>query len=747
MMLAVLAVFLPAAAALTATEALGRPEPALMPINLTSTLKDPSVAPLRNKTLGVAVGAALQDKKVVLMSAHALGPKEASLQAAPCTACSDTPDSYMITTGKTCSGDTAWNWAFRNKCNTPSTSSYWTKNKFCRLSCYNNGVGYEGDVCCQSPPSPSPSPSPSPPPPDVCKLAVAEQWHSKSPNIFGLNQVVGPAFQIDYHEPALIEAAKIMNVGSLRYPGGTVANYWYIPNATFGLPCHHEGKTSHASGDEGVAGRHDKCNKKANVDRFNGYSAQGKQTMRHFYEGFGMASPTAEQKGPLWAINMLSVEREKVVEQIYYLSNMSTYFGIPVEFIEFGNEIFISSHYGDFFPNATSYWNAVSDGVALARVLLPHAKLATPIGYKFCKGHEDQEDGWDLELAQFAHMFDALAIHDYTACYQSIDEGPYADLDQRRQALLAWGSGVAIKHHNLLRRVFPNDADRLEFWVTEWGTTAWVGNPFMTIPEMNMSTTDFQRTGYSGIFAASYLLAALAPASAWTSRTTMMDMHTFVSDDSTGYGAESAQIMLANDTQPGQVKGRVCAMAQIFSHLAELTLLRSGGAVYLNASSSCGTLGFKLDRVKGSESLSCLQSVAFTEGGAESRFVAVASINRCLEPKAIVDFDTYPGRRGFHEDGLRGSRRGRLDCLRGSADRLQPPLGRAPCARAAHLPFCRASRLVRASADGTQHHHVCPGGHVTLAAASAAGAAATPNARRALPIAGAAACSVLTVHQ
>ena len=103
-----------------------------------------------------------------------------------------------------------------------------------------------------------------------------------------------------------------MRVGSLRYPGGTVANYWYMPNATFALPCEHPGKHSNATGAEGVVGGHNKCAHKRNVDVWNAYTSRGRQTMKNFYEGFGMASPTANKRGPLWVINMLTVKRDKV---------------------------------------------------------------------------------------------------------------------------------------------------------------------------------------------------------------------------------------------------------------------------------------------------------------------------------------------------------------------------------------------------------------------------------------------------
>eukprot|EP00966_Prymnesium_polylepis_P030749 715734-Prymnesium_polylepis.2 len=129
-------------------------------------------------------------------------------------------------------------------------------------------------------------------------------------------------------------------------------------------------------------------------------------------EGYAMASPTSNKMGPVWAVNILTVgykvyhDSSKVLEQIYFLSNMSVYYNVPVNFIEFGNEIFISSHYSAFYHNATEYVTAVRDGVALARRLLPHAKLAAPVGYRFCSPPEDKFDDFDVDLANYVSMFD-----------------------------------------------------------------------------------------------------------------------------------------------------------------------------------------------------------------------------------------------------------------------------------------------------------------------------------------------------
>eukprot|EP00966_Prymnesium_polylepis_P086568 2003486-Prymnesium_polylepis.1 len=64
----------------------------------------------------------------------------------------------MSRNGKQC---TTWSWAYTNRCN---SFAAWREAKYCQLSCFVNGNGYPGDVCCTTTPTGAPShPPPSPP--------------------------------------------------------------------------------------------------------------------------------------------------------------------------------------------------------------------------------------------------------------------------------------------------------------------------------------------------------------------------------------------------------------------------------------------------------------------------------------------------------------------------------------------------------------------------------------------------------
>merc|ERR1712194_4229 len=70
-------------------------------------------------------------------------PTEAFPSSPPspsCTICDDEPTKGMMKKGKSCTDI-----KLKKKCN---KNASWIKKGYCQLSCYNEGLGYDGDVCC-----------------------------------------------------------------------------------------------------------------------------------------------------------------------------------------------------------------------------------------------------------------------------------------------------------------------------------------------------------------------------------------------------------------------------------------------------------------------------------------------------------------------------------------------------------------------------------------------------------------------
>jgi len=71
--------------------------------------------------------------------------------SAACTECSDEPNAYMVGKDLVCD---EYPYAYTKLC---KHNANWAKQKFCQRSCFENGAGYNGDVCCAAaPPAPTP---------------------------------------------------------------------------------------------------------------------------------------------------------------------------------------------------------------------------------------------------------------------------------------------------------------------------------------------------------------------------------------------------------------------------------------------------------------------------------------------------------------------------------------------------------------------------------------------------------------
>ena len=56
--------------------------------------------------------------------------------------CTDQPNAYMDQNGLACDD---YPYAYDKLC---THNDNWRSRKFCQRSCYENGAGYDGDVCC-----------------------------------------------------------------------------------------------------------------------------------------------------------------------------------------------------------------------------------------------------------------------------------------------------------------------------------------------------------------------------------------------------------------------------------------------------------------------------------------------------------------------------------------------------------------------------------------------------------------------
>ena len=175
--------------------------------------------------------------------------------------------------------------------------------------------------------------------------------------IQGYNTVLGPVINLTYYDTALELSVKKLYVGSLRYPGGTVANYWNITNASYVVPCQTE--------------EYNYCYRQRVVSKL------PKQTFSpiNFYNGIGSASNINGGNSIVIDLNALTMNGSDMLNQVNTLVNQ---FGNNMElYIELGNEYYLNKYKYEF-PNSSVYVDKVIPLAKEIRSKLPNAKISIP---------------------------------------------------------------------------------------------------------------------------------------------------------------------------------------------------------------------------------------------------------------------------------------------------------------------------------------------------------------------------------
>lgn len=222
-----------------------------------------------------------------------------------------------------------------------------------------------------------------------CSLSFGDApMRPRNAELFGFNSVNAAPNPRAYDAPELLALARALNLGAARYPGGTVANFWYWPNSSW------VGSAAELARDCQV------CAQLAAAAQ----PPPDAVSPSAFIGGFAMASPVASPGGPVWVLNML-VGAAGVEAQLRSLKRQ----GVPVARIELGNELF-SHRYRPQFASAQEYLAAARPAAQLARRLFPAARLAAPLGYPFCGEPERHFDDWNqARWRTWSHLWRSLA--------------------------------------------------------------------------------------------------------------------------------------------------------------------------------------------------------------------------------------------------------------------------------------------------------------------------------------------------
>ena len=158
----------------------------------------------------------------------------------------------------------------------------------------------------------------------------------------GYNTVMGSILNLSYSDTAQISGAQYLYPGSMRFPGGGVANYWNFSNSSYVEPC--------------STPNYNECGHQQHINQWPLQTFSAK----NFQNGISSASLLNESKicnahSIVFDFNLLTLSGQEMLNQVDILKLQID--GDKLKYLELGNEYYISKKYNWSLPNSTYYMN------------------------------------------------------------------------------------------------------------------------------------------------------------------------------------------------------------------------------------------------------------------------------------------------------------------------------------------------------------------------------------------------------
>jgi len=433
----------------------------------------------------------------------------------------------------------------------------------------------------------------------VCRLSSLGSGGPVDPYLFAINDVLGPIVNLTYDDRAMLLAVEALGVGSLRHPGGTVADYWDLRVGRYV-----------GEGDSDCKGGHwNYCSWQERIDAHPPLTF----TPKNFWAGVGSVSGGVAPGGPIWGLNVLSLSASDMLAQVDALKAA----GVPVTHVEVGNELYMANHFGWKFASADDYFAVATPVIKKVRAVFPNALVAIVL--------DNGMQPWNKAAAKYAHLFDAVTIHKYSPGANDVSGFDAEDLPG---IIAGWGDVVSAQIAEHLRDYFPGKA----VWRTEFNYPGWNGGP--PLPEL-------QNGALHGIYWASNVLAAVERYN-WNVPIRAVLLHALESQDGITWDADAGVVRVSNDANDVE-RVRINGIGQIFAHVSRAALQLAGGDMHpvLAPNDSCGALAHTVDGVSG---LKCVQAVEIRPRAAGHSLVFLL-LNKCGAQTIHMDASVGTGSR------------------------------------------------------------------------------------------------------
>ena len=273
---------------------------------------------------------------------------------------------------------------------------------------------------------------------------------SLAKNIFGFNSNMMSG-DYGYLDDDFITLTKALNPESLRFPGGTVGNFYHWKDSGFYES--EMGSTLSTQLNRRNKGNFNKLQKRRN----------GRISFDDYMELCTQLNMT-----PIIVVNLWTGSPSESAEWVRYSLDK----GYNIKHWELGNEYYLT-HYKNKYPSAKSYIKEARKHALAMKAVDPTIKLSvcvTPVAF-----HEEgfllktSQRRWDKQLSEkhaetSTEWFDAFSVHVYA--YKAMKDVP---IEEMRRYLFGWIHYGIPKAIDYYEELFPNK----EMWITEWN----IANP------------------------------------------------------------------------------------------------------------------------------------------------------------------------------------------------------------------------------------------------------------------------------
>ena len=260
---------------------------------------------------------------------------------------------------------------------------------------------------------------------------------------FNTNMISG---DYGYLDPDFVELTKALAPKTLRFPGGTVGNFYHWEPGGF-------------FESEMASTLNPKLNQR---NKGNYLKLQRRRDGKILFDDFMRLCNTLNIT-PVVVVNLWTGSPEESAAWVSYAKNK----GYQVKHWELGNEYYLP-HYLNKYRTVETYIDEAKKHAAAMKAVNPDIKVsvcATPIAF-----HKEgwlvkkQQRDWDKGLAADTSFYDAYTVHVYA--YKAVQK---KEIEEMRGYLMGWIHFAVPEALEYYQQLFSNK----EMWVTEWN----IANP------------------------------------------------------------------------------------------------------------------------------------------------------------------------------------------------------------------------------------------------------------------------------